>query len=174
MTHELSQKGINLIKEFEGCRLTAYKDCVGVWTIGYGITNACKNITGTEIKKGLTISQETADDWLRKTCKKKYGQNVNSFDHIYHWTQNEFDALCSFAYNIGSINELVQNGKLPKEKIADTMKLYNKAGRPLKVLNGLVRRRNAEIELFLNNSNINESFTINLEIKQIQKLQEKL
>ena len=147
LCHSISQEGINLIKEFEGCRLTAYQDSVGVWTIGYGTTSADKSITGTNIYKGLTISQSTADEWLRRSVNKKYGPNVDKFDNIYHWTQNEFDALCSFAYNIGSINGLVSNGNLAKSKIPSTMKLYvNAKG---KRLNGLVRRRNAEVELFL-------------------------
>ena len=61
---KVSKNGIDLIKEFEGCRLTAYKDEVGVWTIGYGITNADKSITGVTIKSGLTISKATAEKWL--------------------------------------------------------------------------------------------------------------
>ena len=146
--HSISQKGINLIKEFEGCRLTAYQDSVGVWTIGYGTTSADKHITGTNIYKGLQISQATAEEWLRRSVNKKYGPNVDKFDYIYHWSQNEFDALCSFAYNIGSINELVSNGNLAKSKIPSVMKLYVHAGGV--VLDGLVRRRNAEADLFLN------------------------
>ena len=149
LCHYISQNGIKLIKEFEGCYLTAYQDCVGVWTIGYGTTSSDKSITGTTIYKGLTISQATADEWLRRAVNKKYGPNVDKFDYIYHWTQNEFDALCSFAYNIGSIDELVSKGKLAKSKIPSTMKLYVNAGK--KRLNGLVRRRNAEVELFLKN-----------------------
>ena len=61
---KISDKGLNLIKKFEGCRLTAYQDAVGVWTIGYGTTNADKAITGTTSCQGLKISQATADDWF--------------------------------------------------------------------------------------------------------------
>ena len=50
--HSIIQKGINLIKEFEGCELEAYQDSAGVWTIGYGITNSDKSITGTSIYEG--------------------------------------------------------------------------------------------------------------------------
>lgn len=53
---KISDKGLNLIKSFEGCRLTAYKDSVGIWTIGYGTTTADKTITGTTIRQGLQIS----------------------------------------------------------------------------------------------------------------------
>jgi len=70
LCHSISQVGINLIKQFEGCYLTAYQDCVGIWTIGYGTTNADKLITGTSIYKGLKISQSTADEWLRLSIKK--------------------------------------------------------------------------------------------------------
>ena len=144
--HSISQKGINLIKEFEGCRLKAYQDSVGVWTIGYGTTSADKSITGTIIYEGLTISQETADRWLSLSVNEKYGKNVDSFHYIYNWNQDEFDSLCSFAYNIGSINGLVNNGKRAKSEIPDKMLLYVYAGG--KKLEGLERRRNAEANLF--------------------------
>jgi len=145
----ISENGINLIKQFEGCRLTAYWDSYGgCWTIGYGITSAASDITGTQITQGMTISQATADEWLRRSVMKKYAVSVDRYDYIYHWTQNEYDALCSFAYNIGSIDGLVSNGSLPKSKIPDTMLLYNKAGNPLQVVQGLVNRRNKEVELY--------------------------
>ena len=92
-------------------------------TIGYGITNSDKSITRTSIYEGLIISQETADRWLILSVEE-YCKNVDSFDSIYHWSQNEFDALCSFAYNIGSINELVNNGNRDKSEIPDKMLLY--------------------------------------------------
>ena len=149
LCNSISQNGINLIKQFEGCKLTAYQDSVGVWTIGYGTTSADESITGTKIYRGLTISQSTAEEWLRRSVNTKYGPNVDKFNNIYHWTQNEFDALCSFAYNIGSINGLVSNGNLPKSSIPSVMKKYIYANG--KVLQGLVRRRNAEVELFLKN-----------------------
>lgn len=144
---KVSKNGIDLIKEFEGCRLTAYKDEVGVWTIGYGITNADKSITGVTIKSGLTISKATAEKWLEDSLNKKYAPKVSKYDSKYHWNQNEFDALVSFAYNIGSIDELTNNGTRSKSVISDKILLYNKAGG--KVYNGLTRRRKAERELFL-------------------------
>lgn len=144
---KVSINGLNLIKRFEGCRLKAYKDIVGVWTIGYGTTNADKKITGITISEGTTITQSQADEWLEMSVNNKYGKNVNKFDSIYHWNQNEFDALTSFAYNIGSINGLVDNGRRSRQEIADKMILYNKAGG--KVLEGLAMRRRAEQELFM-------------------------
>jgi GH24 family phage-related lysozyme (muramidase) len=53
---KISEKGLALIQRFEGCELTAYRDCRGVWTIGWGTTNADKSITGRTIKRGLKIS----------------------------------------------------------------------------------------------------------------------
>ena len=133
----VSDRGVKLIKEFEGCRLKAYYDSAGVITIGYGTT----------IKKGMTISQATADKWLKESLNKKYGPKVNKYDGHYKWTQNEFDALISFAYNIGSIDQLTDNGKRSKQAIANAMPQYCHAAG--KKLPGLVRRRKAERDLFL-------------------------
>lgn len=143
----VSKTGIDLIKHFEGCRLEAYQDEVGVWTIGYGITNSDKSITGTTIKKGLRISEATAEKWLEESLNKKYLPLVMKYDTRYNWNQNEIDALVSFAYNIGSIDQLTANGSRSRETIASKMLEYNKAGGT--VYNGLVRRRKAEQDLFL-------------------------
>ena len=143
---QLSQKGLDLIKEFEGCRLTAYQDAVGVLTIGYGTTNADKAITGVLITPGLTITQKVAENWLKLTTDKKYGANVTKYDNKYHWNQNQYDALVSFAYNIGSIDQLTQNGTRTIAQISEKILAYDKAGG--KVLAGLTRRRKAEKELF--------------------------
>ena len=146
-SRSVSDRGVKLIKEFEGCRLTAYYDSVGVITIGYGTTNADKSITGTTIKKGMKITQQTAEKWLKASLNKKYGPKVNKYDNHYHWTQNEFDALISFAYNIGSIDQLTDHGKRSKSTIASKIPEYCHAGG--KKLAGLVRRRKAERDLFL-------------------------
>ena len=95
-------------------------------------------ITGTTICQGLRISQETADEWLRRSIDRKYAPKVDKYS-TYKWTQNEFDALVSFAYNIGSIDGLTASGSRSKEEIADKIQAYNKAGG--KVLSGLIRRR---------------------------------
>ena len=143
---KISEKGLELIKKFEGCRLTAYQDAVGVWTIGYGTTNADKAITGTSICQGLKISQATADEWLRQSVDKKYRPKVDKYNQ-YGWNQNEYDALVSFAYNIGSIDGLTANGNRTRAEIADKILAYNRAGG--KVLAGLTRRRQEERILFL-------------------------
>ena len=143
----VSKNGLKLIKEFEGCKLTAYYDCADVITIGYGTTNADKAITGTTIKPGMTISQATAEKWLEASLDKKYAPLVNKYDSKYSWTQNEFDALISFAYNIGNIDQLTAKGTRDKKTIANKMLEYCKAGG--KKREGLVRRRKAERDLFL-------------------------
>lgn len=149
---KISQAGIDMIKQFEGCLVNkeglcyAYKDCVGVWSIGYGTTNAVKAITGTTIKEGLTITKAKAEQWLADTIDAKFSPNVMKYDSIYHWNQNQYDALCSFAYNIGSIDQLVQNGKRSIAEISEKILAYNKAGG--QVLAGLTRRRQAEKKLF--------------------------
>ena len=136
---KIGQAGINLIKKFEGCRLTAYKCPAGVWTIGYGHT-------GSDVKQGLTITQAKADQLLKNDLEK-FEKHVMLFDSKYHWTQNEFDALVSFSFNVGSINQLTANKTRTKEQIVKSILLYNKAGG--NVLPGLTRRRQAEQKLFL-------------------------
>lgn len=133
-----STYAINMIKSFEGYHLTAYKCPAGIWTIGYGHT---KNAT-----PGLTITDIQATAWLKEDLEK-YEKNVMKYNNIYTWTQNEFDAMVSFAFNIGSIDKLTANGKRDKKTIAEKILLYNKANG--KVLSGLTRRRQWEHDLFL-------------------------
>lgn len=146
MSKQISDACVALIKKWEGCYLTAYKDPVGVWTIGYGTTNADKSITGTTIKSGLKISQATADSWLKKSLNKKYLPLVLKYDGKYDFNQNQLDALVSFAYNIGSIDQLTANGTRSISQISSHITAYNKAGG--KVLTGLGRRRADEKALF--------------------------
>ena len=134
-----SQKGINLIKKYEGCRLTAYKPVPTekYWTIGYG---HC----GPDVAAGAVISQMQADLYLMLDLEK-FEKKVAKYTH-YNWTQNEFDALVSFAYNVGGIEQLTDNGKRTKQQIAAKIPAYNKAGG--KVLAGLTKRRKEEQALF--------------------------
>ena len=133
-----SQNGINLIKKFEGCRLTAYKCAAGVPTIGYGHTAG--------VKMGQAITQAQAEGFLKDDLIK-YEKNVEKYDSKYHWNQNEFDALVSFAFNIGSIDQLTANGTRDRKAIAGKMPQYNKAAG--KALDGLTERRAAERGLFI-------------------------
>ena len=135
------QAGIKLIKQFEGCQLTAYKCPAGVWTIGYGHTQG--------VQPGQTITQAQAEQMLTSDLGK-YESNVNKYQDKYKWSQNEFDALVSFAYNIGGIDQLTAGGTRTRQQIADKMLLYNKANG--KALAGLTRRRQAERELFMTTS----------------------
>lgn len=139
MSLSISQKGLALIKQFEGCRLTAYQDSVGVWTIGYGHTSG--------VKSGQVITQAQADTYLRSDCATAE-KAVNSYDSKYHWSQNQFDALVSFTFNCGSGNlkTLLNSGKRTIVEISSKITAYNKAGG--KVLQGLVNRRAAEKTLF--------------------------
>lgn len=144
---QTSDKGIALIKEFEGCKLTAYQDSVGVWTIGYGWTQP---VDGKPIRAGMTINQETAGRLL-KTGLVSYESDVSRLVKV-GLTQGQFDALVSFTYNLGA-RSLSTSTLLRKLNAgdyagaADEFLRWNKAGG--KVLNGLTRRREAERALFL-------------------------
>ena len=143
---KITTKCTSLVKKFEGCRLTAYKDSVGVWTIGYGTTNADKAITGLTIKAGTKITQKQADEFLKKSLWHKYLKKVSKYDKKYHFNQNQIDALVCFAYNIGSIDQLTNNGQRSIAQISAKIPAYNKAGG--KVLAGLTKRRAEEKALF--------------------------
>lgn len=144
---QTSDKGIALIKEFEGCKLTAYQDSVGVWTIGYGWTQP---VDGKPIRVGMTIKQETAERLL-KTGLVSYESDVSRLVKV-SLTQGQLDALVSFTYNLGA-RSLSTSTLLRKLNAgdyagaADEFLRWNKAGG--KVLNGLTRRREAERALFL-------------------------
>lgn len=136
-----SQKGIDLIKSFEWCWLEAYKavPTEKYYTIGYGHY-------GSDVAAGMVITQAQADAFIVKDLAK-FEAAVMSYDSKYHWTQSEFDAMVSFAYNVGNIKQLTNNGTRTKEVIADKMLQYTKSGG--KVLNGLVKRRKAEHDIFI-------------------------
>lgn len=153
MAHTISNNGINLIKRFEGCRLSAYRDAVGVVTIGYGWT---KSIDGKPLTMNTKITQAKAESLLKEGLKS-YETKVNKYDNKYHWTQNQFDALVSFCYNIGNIDGLTANGVRSISEIANKFASYNKAGG--KVLSGLTNRRNAERKLFLTTTSSTSSVT---------------
>ncbi|HHE8508311.1 TPA: lysozyme [Citrobacter freundii] len=147
---QTSEKGIKNIKDFEGCSLTAYPDPGtggAPWTIGYGWTHP---VDGKPIKPGMTIKQETADRLL-KTGLVSYENDVLKMAKV-KLTQGQFDALVSFAYNVGS-RALSTSTLLRKLNAgdyagaADEFLRWNKAGG--KVMNGLTRRREAERALFL-------------------------
>jgi len=91
---KISQEGLSLIKKFEGCELEAYKCAAGVWTIGYGSTKG--------VEEGNTITQEEADKLLLDEMEEYEGY-INDMVKV-DLKQNEFDALVSWVYNLGSSN----------------------------------------------------------------------
>ncbi|POZ61943.1 lysozyme [Chromobacterium alticapitis] len=140
---QTSTNGINLIKQFEGLKLTAYQDSVGVWTIGYGHT-------GPDVKPGLTISNDQAEQLLRQDLAR-FEQGIGNQVKV-AINQNQFDALVSFSYNLGLGNlqsstllRLLNQGDY--QGAAGQFPLWDKAGG--KVLPGLQKRRQAEQALFL-------------------------
>ena len=137
-----SNKGINLIKKYEGCRLYAYRDSVGVLTIGYGTTKG--------VKAGMSITQQQAESFLKRDIapleKVLNSMNIN-------FTQGQYDALISFQYNLGAAN--FKSSTMYKKIIAraddlditdQMVKWHNAAGRPLL---GLKKRRVEEANTFL-------------------------
>lgn len=143
MNKTTSTAGMALIKRFEGCRLEAYKCPADVWTIGYGHTG---RVDGKAIGAGMKITLQKADELL-KADLAKFESKVNKYDSKYKWTQNEFDAMVSFSYNVGNIDQLTANGTRTKDMIAAKLPVYNKAAG--KVLAGITKRRKAEQELFM-------------------------
>ena len=143
---KISMNGLNLIKQFEGLRLNAYDDGVGVWTIGYG---TIKYPNGVRVKKGDKITQAQADQYIANDVAT-FERAVNMLVNV-PLNQNQFDALVSFTYNLGATNLSAStllkklNSKDYKGAAAEFPK-WNKAGG--KVMTGLVRRRKAEMELF--------------------------
>lgn len=137
----ISERGIDLIISFEGFCAKASK-CVkseNYLTIGYGHY-------GKDVKDGDTITKKEAKALMIKDLIG-FETKVNKYNGIYHFNQNEFDALVAFCYNVGNINKLTANGHRTRTEIADAMLRYVNSGG--KKLTGLVRRRTKERELFL-------------------------
>lgn len=144
----MTNKGIELIKKYEGFESKAYKCSAGVWTIGYGATYY---MDGTPVKEGDTITLEEAENLLNEMSEKNYGSYVDKYvtSNINPYQR---DALISFAYNVGNTNlksstllKKVNNNPTDKT-IKDEFLRWNKAGG--KVLKGLTLRREAEAELY--------------------------
>ena len=138
---EISEEGLSLIKKFEGCELTAYQDSVDVWTIGYGHTKG--------VEDGQEITQEEAEEMLASELDEYEGY-INDLVEC-DLEQCQFDALVAWVYNLGPTNlrsstMLKRLNSNDLEDVPNQIKRWNKAGG--KVLNGLVRRREAEALLF--------------------------
>lgn len=143
---KVSNKGIELIKKYEGLKLSAYKCPAGILTIGYGHTNT--------VKPGMSINKEMAEILLKEDLIAAEN-TIKKFVKVV-LTQNQFDALASFIYNVGSGNftrstllKRLNDGKYLEA--ADELLKWTKARQlgGMKELPGLVRRRKEERKLFL-------------------------
>ena len=138
---KISDEGLSLIKHFEGCELKAYRCAANVLTIGYGST---KGVT-----EDMEITQEGAEELLQEEMHEYEGY-INDMVKV-PLEQHQFDAMVSWVFNLGSGN-LSSSTLLKKlnnseyDEVPEQIKRWNKAGG--KVLEGLVRRREAEALLF--------------------------
>ena len=138
---QISNKGLELIKFYEGLELEAYKCAAGVWTIGYGWTH--------DVKEGDTITEERAEELLREGIVQ-YENAVHDLVDV-PLEQHQFDALVSWVYNLGKAN-LAASTLLKKvnaqefDEVPDQIRRWNKAGG--KVLEGLTKRRESEAKLW--------------------------
>ncbi|CAH5338753.1 lysozyme [Serratia marcescens] len=144
---KISDDGMALIKRFEGLRLQAYQDSVGVWTIGYGWTQP---VAGRKIGAGMAIDATTAERLL--VCGiAQFEQGVERRVTV-PITQGQFDALVSFAYNLG-LRALENSTLLRRLNAGDRQGAADEFGRWVNAggvrLDGLVARRAAERALFL-------------------------
>lgn len=137
----VSTTGIELIKHFEGLELQAYRDPVGIWTIGYGHTATAKD--------GMTVTKAEADELLRRDLRGA-AADVRSAVTVTLST-NQFDALVSWTFNLG-IGNLKKSTLLKvlnqgdHERVPDEMRRWTYAGG--QQFDGLIRRRNAEAILW--------------------------
>lgn len=145
-----SQKGLNLIKRFEGCHLEPYRDPIGLWTVGWGHLIGDGKTLPIEWFRRLT--QDEADRLLEKDLEKFERGVLRLCPN--HLTQHRFDALISFSFNLGLGN--LQNSTLRQKHnrndvsgAAKEFLKWNKAGG--KVFRGLTLRRQAESNLYLDN-----------------------
>lgn len=151
-----SQRGIELIREFEGCRLVPYNDPVGFATVGVGHLIARRPVNQDDLRRYAVFTRRDADRLLAKDLRP-FEKAVRSKARAARWplTQHQFDALTSAAFNLGpgvldkgrSLGDALRT-KDP-EKVAAALRLYDKAGSPPRRIAGLTRRRKAEAALFL-------------------------
>jgi len=150
----INENTIELIRRFEGLRLKAYRDAVGVWTIGYGHTSRAGP---PKVRPGMRITMAEAEEILRRDVER-FAQSVAAAlgkDVMQRLNENQFGALVSFAYNVGignfrrsSVFRAVRDGRY--DDVPRLLMRWTKArvkGR-LVQLRGLVRRRRAEGKLF--------------------------
>ncbi|WP_208440236.1 lysozyme [Bartonella raoultii] len=153
---KISQEGLALMKQWEGLRLNAYKDAIGVWTIGYGHTNSAGK---PFVHKGMTLTEKQAEDLLRQDLR----QFENAVEQAVHvsLTDEQFAALVSFCYNIGTTafcnsTLLKKLNNSEYEAIPAELQKWTKAGG--KRLQGLVHRRAAEAGLWAKGAYVSSNY----------------
>lgn len=147
---KISQKGLNLIKRFEGCHLEPYRDPIGLWTVGWGHLIGDGKSLPVEWFRRLT--QDEADRLLEKDLEKFERGVLRLCPN--NLTQSRFDALVSFAFNVGlgNLQSSTLRQKHNRNDILGAAKEFlrwNKAGG--KVFRGLTLRRQDESNLYLDN-----------------------
>lgn len=137
-----SKTGLHLTEQFEGCKLEAYQDQVGVWTIGYGHTHL--------VHAGMTCTQDQAEQWLLEDVQE--AADAVNHEVVMPLTQNQFDALVDLVFNVGAGNfhtstllRMLNIGAY--DRAANEFEKWNRAGGIVRA--GLTRRRLAEKDLFL-------------------------
>lgn len=133
----INKQGLELVKQFEGLYLKAYKCPSGVLTIGYGHTKG--------VKDGQTITEKQAEKFLLQDLEQAEKQ-VEKYQKKYNFNDNQRSALISFAFNIGNIDGLTKKGTRSIEEISEKLTSYSYAKG--KYLGGLYNRRVAERLLF--------------------------
>lgn len=161
----INSAALRLIKEFEGFEAEAYKDPVGIVTIGYGTTAAAG--VGISPKLGDKITEAQATDYLKRAVDKFAAQILPKITRAP--TGNQFGAMVSLAYNIGpgAFNKSTVLRRFNAGDIsgaADAFLMWNKAGG--KVLAGLTRRRKAERELFLTPDSATKLPSTSVDVKE--------
>lgn len=154
MTRRISPEGLALIKQWEGCKLRAYKDAVGVWTIGYGST-------GAHVRPGMTITQAEADNLLIADLAR-FERAVEKLVKV-PLSDGQFAALVSFAFNVGEGKGGFETSTLLKKlnagnyaAVPSELQKWVKGTDPRTgkkiTLSGLVNRRAAEAGLWAKGS----------------------
>jgi lysozyme len=143
LPNDISLNGLNFTRAREGRALRAYQDSVGVWTVGYGLTNFDKNLPW-KIGKDLTINEDQAEWYLVKSLRENYlpACKRELEGGTYQYPQGTLDGAADFHFNTGGIAKATWPKALKRGDLAaakESLLSWNKAGG--KVLNGLTRRR---------------------------------
>jgi lysozyme len=147
-----------MIERNEGLRLNAYQDSGGVWTIGYGDT-------GPDVVPGLVITREEASRRLSDRLAREFEPGVRKAIGAAPTTQAQFDSMVSLSYNIG-VGAFARSSVVRRHIAGDYVEAaneflaWNKAGRPPRVLAGLVRRRTEERALYLSGPAVDTSLPV--------------